>query len=147
MKSFFKELFEYSHYFNQKLWDTFTDNADKTSDMSIKLYSHILNAHRVWNNRIEPKQTPFGIWEIHLIQDCKDIDKVNHEHSLLILDKFDLNDTINYTTTNGQDFRNSVRDILFQVVNHSTYHRGQIAIEFRQSGLEPLLTDYIFYKR
>ena len=147
MNSFFKELFEYSHYFNQKLWASFTDNAERISDKSIKLFSHILNAQRVWNNRIEPQETPFGIWEIHLIQNCKDIDKVNYEHSLLILDKFDLNQTINYTTTNGQSLSNSVRDILFQVVNHSTYHRGQISLEFRQSGLEPLLSDYIFYKR
>ena len=147
MKSFFIELFEYSHYANQKLWETFIDNAGKTPANTIRLYSHILNAHRVWNNRIEPKQTPFGIWEIHLIQDCKDIDRMNYEHSLLILEKFNLDETINYTTSAGQSFSNTVRDILFQVVNHSTYHRGQIAIEFRQNGLDPLLTDYIFFKR
>ncbi len=147
MEELFKELFDYSFFINQKLWDNFTDNTDKTSDKSIQLYSHILNAHRVWNNRIEPKQTPFGVWEIHLIQDCKDIDKVNYEHSLSILDKFDLNDTISYTTTTGQSFSNTIWDILFQVINHSSYHRGQIATEFRQSGLDPLLTDYIFYKR
>lgn len=147
MKSFFKELFEYSHYFNQKLWGVFTDNTDKTSEKSIQLFSHILNAHRVWNNRIEPRQTPFGIWEVHPVQHCKDIDNINYEHSLGILEKFDLNDTVNYTTTSGQQFTNSVRDILFQVINHSTYHRGQIATEFRKNGLDPILTDYIFFKR
>jgi uncharacterized damage-inducible protein DinB len=147
MKSFFKELFEYSYYFNQKLWDAFAENIDKISEKSVKLYSHILNAHQVWNNRIEFKQTPFGIWQIHPIQDCKNIDKTNYEHSLLILEKSDLSDTIHYTTTNGQGFSNSVRDILFQVVNHSTYHRAQIATEFKQNGIEPLVTEYIVYKR
>ncbi|QLH28398.1 MAG: hypothetical protein HWD63_02710 [Candidatus Parvibacillus calidus] len=39
-----------------------------------------------------------------------------------------------------------MKDIIFHIINHSTYHRGQIAMEFRQSGLEPLNTDYIFYK-
>ncbi len=28
MKPFFKELFEYSHHFNQKLTDVFNDNTD-----------------------------------------------------------------------------------------------------------------------
>lgn len=147
MKQFFRELFEYGHHFNQKLGDVFNDRPDKTSEKAVKLYNHLLNAHQIWNNRIDPKQTTFGIWEIHPIQDCKEIDKQNYEHSLLILDEFDLNDTMNYGNTRGQKFSNSIRDIFFHVVNHSTYHRGQIATEFREHGLEPLATDYIFYKR
>lgn len=143
MEQFFKELLEYGHHFNQKLGDIFTANPGKTSEKSVKLYNHILNAQQIWNNRIEPKQPPFGIWEIHPIENCKNIDKINYENSLFILEKFDLNDTISYTNTK----RNSLRDILFHIVNHSTYHRGQIATEFRQNGLEPLITDYIFFRR
>jgi uncharacterized damage-inducible protein DinB len=147
MKQFFNELFEYSHNFNQKLGDVFNDSSAKTSEKAKKLYNHILNAHQIWNNRIDPKQTTFGVWEIHPIQDCKNIDIINYEHSLLILDKFDLNDTISYANTKGQTFGNSIRDIFFHAINHSTYHRGQIATEFKQNGLDPLVTDYIFYKR
>lgn len=147
MKQFFRELFEYGHHFNQKLGDVFNDRPDKTSEKAVKLYNHLLNAHQIWNNRIDPKQTTFGIWEIHPIQDCKEIDKQNYEHSLLILDEFDLNDTMSYSNTRGQKFSNSIRDIFFHVVNHSTYHRGQIATEFREHGIGPLATDYIFYKR
>lgn len=147
MKQFFKDLFEYGHHFNQKLWNVFNENPNKTSEKSLKLYSHILNAHQIWNNRIESKQKTLGVWEIHPIQNCKDIEKVNYEDSLLIIDKFDLNETINYVNNRGQTFSNGIRDVLFHVINHSTYHRGQIAAEFRQNGLEPLATDYIFYKR
>jgi uncharacterized damage-inducible protein DinB len=73
-------------------------------------------------------------------------DKRNFESSIFILDSFELAQTIQYSNSKGQPFKNSAGDILFQVINHSTYHRGQIATEFRQSGLEPLLTDYIYYK-
>jgi hypothetical protein len=59
------------------VWDVFNDNPDKTSEKAVKLYNHILNAHQIWNNRIEPKQTTFGVWEIHLVQDLKGIDKAN----------------------------------------------------------------------
>jgi uncharacterized damage-inducible protein DinB len=146
MNEFFKELYQYSHHFNQKLCDFFNENPDKISEKSVKLYNHILNAHQIWNNRIEPKQTHFGVWEIHPIQNCKDIDKANFEHSLHILDNFDLNQTINYTNTKGQSFSKSIQNICFHTINHSTYHRGQIAADFRQNGLEPLVTDFIFYK-
>lgn len=147
MKQFFKELFEYSHHFNQKLTEFFNDNPNKTSKKSIKLFNHVLNAHQIWDNRIAPQQTPFEVWELHNIQDLKNIDKINYEQTLQILDKFDLNETIDYSNSKGQAFGNSIRDILFHVINHSTYHRGQIATDFKQNGLDPLVTDYIFYKR
>ncbi len=143
MKPFFKELFEYSHHFNRKLGNVFNDNPDKTSEKAIKLYNHILNAHQIWNNRIDPQQKTFGVWEMHSIQDCKNIDKMNYEHSLLILD---LLETVNYVNGQGHAFSNSIQNLLFHVINHSTYHRGQIATEFKKNGFEPLATDYIWYK-
>jgi uncharacterized damage-inducible protein DinB len=147
MKQFFKELFVYGHHFNQRLWDVFNDSPNRGSEKAFKLYNHILNAHQIWNNRIEPKQISFGVWEIHSVSDLKGIDKSNYEQTLRIVEKFDLNDNISYTNTKGQTFNNSIRDILFHAINHSTYHRGQIATELRQNGMEPLNTDYIFYKR
>ena len=147
MKYFFKELFQYSHYSNQRLFDLFNEHQDKTSEKSVSLFNHILNAHRIWNNRIEDKHTTFGSWEVHPLQELKDMDESNYEQSLQILDKLDLDAMIHYNNTKGEAFVNSVRDILFHVINHSTYHRGQIAADFRQHRLEPLVTDYIFYKR
>lgn len=147
MIPFFKDLFEYSHHFNQKLADVFMENQDKTSEKSVRLFSHILNAHQIWNNRIDPKQPGFGVWELQAVGNFKNIDLENFNHSLLILETFDLDARINYTTSKGQPFGNSIREVLFHIVNHTTYHRGQIATEFRNSGLEPLMTEYIFYKR
>lgn len=147
MKTFFKEIFEYNHHFNQKLFDIFVDHTDQASEKSIKLFNHILNAHHIWNNRIDSQRPIFAVWEIHYMPELQNIDKTNFEHTLQILDSFDLNARIGYTNSKGKVFNNSVREILFHVTNHATYHRGQIATEFRQNGLEPLVTDYIFYRR
>ena len=146
MKPFFKELFQYNNHFNQEVISVLTENPKRASEKCIKLLSHILNVHQIWNCKIQREQPFYGSWEIHRIQDCSDIDKNNFEHSILILDKYELSEIIQYSNSKGQIFNHSVRDILFQVINHSTYHRGQIATEFRQNGLEPLLTDYIYYK-
>lgn len=146
MKTFFQELFQYNNLFNQEIISVLTENSERVSEKCKKLLSHILNAHQIWNCKFQPGQLPYGAWEIHQIQDLNEIDKKNFENSILILDKFELSQTIQYLNSKGQVFNNSVRDILFQVINHSTYHRGQIATEFRQSGLEPLLTDWIYYK-
>lgn len=146
MKTFFQELFEYNYYTNQKLGDVFNASTDKMSEKAIKLYSHILNAHQIWNNRIETRYPAFGVWDLHTIQDFRDIDKANYEHTLFIIDKLDLNNTINYAIK-GKASSKSIRGILFHVINHSTYHRGQIATEFRQNGLDPLVTEYILFEK
>ncbi len=147
MKAFFEELFAYGHDSNQRLWEAMMANQKKIPEKSIKLYHHILNAHQIWNNRIDPKAHLFGVWAERPIQAEKEIDQSNHRHTLTILDIYSLDATISYGNSKGHVFTNSVRDILFHLANHSTYHRGQIAADFRQHGLEPLVSDYIRYKR
>lgn len=132
MKPFFKELFEYSHHYNQQLAELLTTHANKAPEKALQLFNHILDAHHIWNHRIEGKKPELGVWDINPMETLKEMDKTNFDHSLQILDRFDLNETIQYSTSKGIPFQSSVRDILFHVINHSTYHRGQIAMEFRQ---------------
>ena len=146
METFFQDLFSYNNYFNNKIIAVLNENSAIASDKCIKLLSHLLNAHRIWNYKIHAGDAPYERWEMHPVHECHEINKKNHEDSFRILHSIDLDKTIQYSISTGQTFNNSVRDILFHVINHSTYHRGQIATEFKQSGLEPVLTDYIFYK-
>jgi uncharacterized damage-inducible protein DinB len=37
--------------------------------------------------------------------------------------------------------------VLLHVVSHGAYHRGQIASDLRNSGGEPVLTDFIHWVR
>ncbi|MEJ7677740.1 MAG: DinB family protein [Segetibacter sp.] len=122
-------------------------NAYAHSEKVWSLLNHILNAHHIWNNRITNKEKEFAVWEIHKPYECEEIERKNYKASLKIIDDYKLDQLIDYTNTKGQAFNNSVRDILFHVVNHSTYHRAQIASAYRQNGIEPLVSDYIFYKR
>ncbi|HRP56991.1 DinB family protein [Agriterribacter sp.] len=147
MKLFFKELFEYNHHFNQKLSALFAEKHDTMSDRSVKLFGHILNAHHIWNSRIAGKHSGLSVWDIQAVEQFRRIDDNNFNETVRILDHVDLSSIISYKTTKEQAFENKARDILFHIINHSTYHRGQIAADFRQTGTEPLTTDYIFYKR
>ena len=147
MRDFFKELFEYSHYYNQKLAEIYVANPAIISEKAIGLFNHILNAHQIWNNRISPTLPAFGVWQIHDIKDLKDIDRANFEYSLQILEAVDFNQKISYFSSKGEPFTKDVKTILFHVVNHSTYHRGQIATEFKQNGMKPLPSDYVLDKR
>lgn len=147
MTNFFKELFTYNHHYNQQLADIFIEKAGKTSEKSLAWFNHILNAHQLWNSRILSEQTAIRPWDLRSTAELKKIDSANYACSVKILDSIELHRPVHYTTSNGQGFTNTAKDILFHVVNHSTYHRGQIAADFRQQGIEPPATDYIFYKR
>ncbi|SMC66470.1 DinB family protein [Moheibacter sediminis] len=146
MTSKFREPFEYNFHFNQELVLLFEKDLALVPEKSLKLMNHILNAHQVWNSRIL-NQIPFLPWQMNEFSNLNPINETNFTNTKIILQGFDLNQTILYQNTKGEKFENKIEDILFHIINHSTYHRGQIALLFRESGIEPLISDYIIYKR
>jgi uncharacterized damage-inducible protein DinB len=53
-----------------------------------------------------------------------------------------------YKNMKGDAYENSVEEILFHLVNHGTYHRGQIITLLRESGLTQVVnTDLITWFR
>jgi uncharacterized damage-inducible protein DinB len=52
-----------------------------------------------------------------------------------------------YQSLEGPWFRNTVEDILTQLFGHSWHHRGQIALLLRSIGVEPAITDFVFWTR
>lgn len=146
MEAFFSELFEYNFHYNQKLIGLLLGHRSLLQEKAIPVMNHIINAHQVWNSRLLA-QPSFGIFEIHAEAVLLELDDDNFRQTKEILTSIDLSRQVNYANSRGQTFSNSVRDVLFHVINHSTYHRGQIALECRRNAVEPLPSDYIFYKR
>jgi uncharacterized damage-inducible protein DinB len=52
-----------------------------------------------------------------------------------------------FTLFNGTEDSQPLDVMVRHVVNHSTYHRGQIAAFIRQFGIKPPQTDYIAFAR
>ena len=125
MKAFFNEIFDYNFQCNKKLIDECL-GLSEVSPRTKSLFSHILNAHHIWNARILQKVTDYDVWQEHDIKDWADI---------------------HYENSEGRLFTNTLKDMLFHIVNHSTNHRGQIAVEFKSNGVTPVSLDYIHYKR
>ncbi len=145
MKTFFKSLYEYNNYCNAKLAQSFITNHHIALSESVKIFNHIINAHQIWNSRIQGTPKVFGVWDLHNPIDYDMLIKANLDNTNAILDIFPLTDSIQYSNGKGQNIKKKVSDVLFHIINHSTYHRGQIAIDFRKNGINPIATDYIFY--
>ncbi len=147
MKVFFNQLFDYNFYCNKKLIETCVA-LEFVPEKSIWLFSHILNTHQRWNAKLTNKKPEYDLFQIHEIKDWGDIHYENQRSSFEItttIDDFDRR--IDYENEEGRLFTNTVQDILFHIINHSTHHRGQLVADFRQNKIEPLELDYIFYKR
>ncbi|VFA40895.1 DinB family protein [Chryseobacterium indologenes] len=146
MKEKLIDLFEYTHHFNAEMIKVISENIKLIDDKTISLINHTLNAQQIWNARILGEST-FEVWQINPLESLQEIDHKNFLKSIDIISNLDLDKRIEYQNSRGTKFENSIFEMLFHAVNHSTYHRGQINSLLKQNGLAPILTDYIFYKR
>lgn len=145
--SFFKDMFDYHHHFNQKLADQLNGILTSLPQRTVPLFSHSINAHQIWNGRIRKSTNLLAVHEIHTLEQCKKLDRANYLETIDILSECDPDAQIFYKNSKGIEFTNSIQQILFHISNHFSHHRGQIISDIRQSGTAPLITDYIFHKR
>lgn len=121
---------------------------DNVPEKTIKLFSHILNVHHLWNAKILDKKSEYEAFQNHEIKDWGDIHYENQRSSFEITTNADdFEKRIDYENEEGRLFITTLQDIMFHIINHSTHHRGQIAMNFRDNNLKPLSLDYINYKR
>ena len=122
MKGFLQQLFDYNFYCNKKIIGQ-CSGLDKVPDNCIRLFSHILNAHHIWNQRILESPTEFGVWDLHEVDTWEDIHYENQRTSFEIVSSTDTFDKrVEYTNSTGKNFSNKLEDILFQM-KHDNCHR------------------------
>jgi uncharacterized damage-inducible protein DinB len=59
----------------------------------------------------------------------------------------DPDEVIAYNAFDGSPYRSSIEEIARHVVNHGSYHRGQIAMMMRLLGHKAVATDWIAFSR
>lgn len=55
------------------------------------------------------------------------------------------NPMVKFTTAKGDTFQLPLEEVITHVVNHSTYHRGQLVNMLRMTGAAPESTDYFLF--
>jgi uncharacterized damage-inducible protein DinB len=142
-----EEGFIYTHFFNKEMLQLMHYSDSPFPDNFVKILNHTINAHQIWIDRIEGRQDTVGVWDIRPVADLLEQNEHNFINSLKCIEGRYLDSLIEYKSTSGQLYVNAMHDILFHVINHSSYHRGQLNTFLRASGRQPLITDFIIYKR
>ena len=147
MKNFYQDLFRYNYQVNRQLANRFKSHDYALGKDIARLANHMLNAQQIWIARIKGEETPCSPWEEYSLTSFEERNQILFDLSMEMLSVSELEEWVDYRNFAGQVFRNKISDILTHIVNHSTYHRGQIALKMREQGLEPIMSDFIYYKR
>jgi uncharacterized damage-inducible protein DinB len=114
--------------------------------------AHLVGAEWLWLRRWlgeSPTGEPAWIAKPDLSEMKAQLALVESERSafLATLSDADLGRVVSYRTRTGSLFADPLGSLIRHVVNHSTYHRGQIATQLRQLGQKPPNTDLLTFLR
>jgi uncharacterized damage-inducible protein DinB len=154
------ELFEFNRWANQRMLDAvaalsveqFTRDL-KSSFPSVRdTLVHLVGADWIWLSRwlgTSPASMP-GDWDMSTLEAIRARwAQIEHERTALLerLTPEALHSMLAYRTIRGDPFANPLWQLLRHVVNHSTYHRGQITTMLRQLGMPAVSTDLVLFYR
>jgi uncharacterized damage-inducible protein DinB len=146
----FVNLFNYNDWANLESLDSL-EKMENPNEKAIGIFSHLIIAQILWLSRVKKDTFQFKtFWEILPPKDARIISKDSSRAWLEFIRNKSENDfeiSYSYKNSKGESFDSKLKDIIIHVINHSTYHRGQIAVLVRESGGIPAMTDYIHYSR
>jgi uncharacterized damage-inducible protein DinB len=150
-----RELYEYNRWANARALEASAavsaDDFDRGSFASLRgTLAHLYGAEWIWLERwrgISPRALPAAgeFSDVGSIRArWKGVERGQREF-LELLTPERLCEPLTYRNLKGETWTYPLGRALLHVVNHSTYHRGQVATLLRQLGAEPLSTDLLLY--
>lgn len=150
MKKYILDLFEYNNWANDKIILKLQSLRNKFKDNDpFKILSHIISSQDRWFERLKNKPSyNIDLWEVYSIQEIEILSLNSSTEWKKFISKINAKNfetTCTYKNTKGKELSNTYQDIFQHVINHSTYHRGQINQILRNNNIQPVITDFIYY--
>jgi uncharacterized damage-inducible protein DinB len=152
------KLFEYHHWAGDRAFDAIAglsaEQLDRDWGGSFKtpraLLSHIIGAELVWLRRwqgaspktIDPFPSTYAGRDF--VTEWRKIRAAQRDF-LDEMPRDRLSTDLTYVNLKGETWSFNFGDILQHVVNHGTYHRGQITHLLRDLALDAPSTDYVLF--
>jgi uncharacterized damage-inducible protein DinB len=155
-----KTLYDYNAWANRREMEAasaltneqFTKQLGSSFSSVRDTLAHILGAEWVWLERFQGR-SPGSLPDGSHYADVASLRAAWTELEGRLL-KFvgglkqeDLNRVMEYKTLKFGTYSNPLWQSMQHVVNHGTYHRGQITTMLRQLGAQPILTDLMHFYR
>lgn len=148
MKTYFLKLYQYNAWATKRVLNCL-EKQNVNDEKVLPIMGHIVAAQFLWLHRIKglpPAQVK--LWgEYTLPQLISMADEAGQLWIEFVESTEDFNRDLDYINYVGEPYITNVEMIMIHLVNHSSYHRAQIALLLRQKGFEPINTDFITYDR
>ena len=150
-----RKIYEYHDWANHKILEAASGLTAPDSEFDLggsfstfmKTLQHIVMVEFLFIDRWKqqpPRQKP----------KCETIDQIRavwhsieteRNEFLAGLSERDLSRQIHYTDTRGREIALELWRAIFQCINHSTHHRGQLIEKLRKLGKIPPVTDFVLF--
>ena len=132
--------------------EQFTKNLGSSHGGIHETLVHIVGAEHIWLSRwigqpVFKLLDPNDYLTIPTVRQKWDEVEQGMSQFVSNLTEENLSALVTYKTTEGKQFSNPLWQMMHHLVNHSTYHRGQIVTMLRQLGVKPIGTDLITFYR
>ncbi len=153
-----RTLYAYNSWANRRVLDAcaplsaeqLTQNLHSSFPSVRDTLAHIMLAEWLWLERWlgrSPAFPPSDFADLAAIRARWQTIETDLNAFIRKLSAADLDRTVEYKNTKGTVFSNPMWQMLQHLVNHGTYHRGQITTMLRQLGAAPSTTDLIAFFR
>lgn len=148
MKAYFLKLYQYNAWANKRVLGSL-EQQKVSDDKILTLMSHVVSAQFIWLGRIQNQSIEqYPLWKQYTLAELMTMaEEVGTKWLKFVEETDNFNRELTYRNYVGNPYVNNVEHIMMHLVNHSTYHRGQVALLMRQKGYEPINTDFITYDR
>jgi len=148
MKNYLLKLFQYNAWANQRVIACLQRQGVNHAK-TLTTAGHILAAQFVWLHRVKHLSPPeLKLWGDYTSDELYTLSNTADQQWLEYIEATNnFQSELRYTNLLGDACVNTLEMILIHVVNHSSYHRGQITTLLREQGYEPVNTDFITYDR
>ena len=135
MKDFLLRKFEIEHNSIQTLIRSIEEQEAVVPELSIKGICHIINVHHIWNCRLRNHLPESNEWDVFSLHYLEKLNTQNFQETYDYLEKQDIVSTLTYQSEQFGAIERTVADLLFHLLQHSAYHRGQIVLNMKSNGL------------
>jgi uncharacterized damage-inducible protein DinB len=153
-------LYDFNAWANHRVLDAastltpeqFTHSLGSSFSSVRDTLAHICGAEEIWAERFHGRSPSafLDAQQFATLTVLRDYWKVREAALLGFvsgLTQEDLDRVLEYKTMKFGVYRNPLWQAMQHVVNHGTYHRGQVTTLLRQLGAQPILTDLMHFYR
>ncbi len=141
-KDYLTRLLAYDRWANREALESVRDTR---LHRSRKLVGHIVSVEWIWLSRLTRSEHDGSMWPEWSFDECAEqLDKLDSAWAECIAtaERNGGNARAAYKVKN-KPYEVDLTDVITHVVVHSSYHRGQIAVDQRLAGQGPPFTDFM----